>query len=513
MSKTLIDNLQNPTLFEHSVTEFKTYETHSSIVLTTGDYVYKIKKPVNFGFLDYSSLEKRLYHCQREVTLNRSLANDVYIDVIGIYGDATHPSFTAKGEPFEYAVKMRQFPQENILSTLLTKNKITPELINQLAARIAEFHQQIPVAEKSVFYGNAEHIQQFAKNNFIETLPFLTNKDDIAELKQLEQLTHNTYENIKPTLQQRKDNGYIRHCHGDMHLNNIVVINNEPVIFDCIEFNEDFIWTDVMGDLGFIIMDLDEHNKPELANLLLNRYLEITGDYTALTVLPYFCAYRAMVRAKVDQIRLSQPGLTSAEQQQIQMHYRACLELVKGYLSQQQPRLAIMHGFCSSGKSTIAQQLVATQGMIQLRSDAERKRLANLALTANSNSALYAGIYTPKNTDKVYAHLAQLATEIIHAGYSVVIDAAFIRHDLRQQFIKLAEQLNVPYKIIACTAPEQQLRDWITKRSNNPSEISEGRLEILEHQLQHHDPLTKEESLHTIIINTTNAITAKDLEF
>lgn len=507
MSNTLIENLQNPSLFSHTVNEFHVYETHSSIVLTTGEYVYKIKKPVNFGFLDYSDLAKRAYHCQREVELNRKLAGDVYLGVVGIYGDESNPSFEENGEPFEYAVKMHQFPQENILSSLLAKDKITPLIIDQVAETIADFHQKIPVATGDVIYGNAEHIHQYAMDNFSETLPLLSDENDIAKLKTLERQTQALYEKIKNVLQQRKDQGFVRHCHGDMHLNNIVMIKDKPIIFDCIEFNEDFIWTDVMGDLGFILMDLDEHNKPELARLLLNRYLEITGDYTALKILPYFCAYRAMVRAKVDQIRLTQSGLSNAEKQTIKQHYHTCLDLVTHYLGAKQPMLAIMNGFCASGKSTVAKQLVANKGMIQLRSDAERKRLAKLELTADSQSALYDGLYTPENTDKVYAHLATLATEIIQAGYSVVIDAAFIRHDLRQKFAALAKKLKVTFKIINCTAPEATLREWINERSNDTAEISEGRLEILEHQLNNHDALTADELKHTVIINTAEQLT------
>lgn len=385
---------------------------------------------------------------------------------------------------------------------MLEKNKITHLEINKLAKVIADFHQQTLIAGADTARGDAEHIHQFAMANFSETLIFLKDPADIAQLKTLEKMTQAYYDKIHQTLQLRKDKGMVRRCHGDMHLNNIVLIDNQPVIFDCIEFNEDFIWTDVMGDLGFIIMDFDEHKKPELAHWLLNYYLELTGDYSALQVLPYFCAYRAMVRAKVDQIRLAQPGLSASDQQHIKQHYQTCLSLVADYLKPKQPSLMIMHGFCGSGKSTVAQNIVATQGAIQLRSDVERKRLAGLEFTHDSKSALYDGLYKAEITTDVYNHLAQLAKQIIHAGYSVVVDAAFIRHDLRQQFFKLAMELSVEFKIIDCQASDEILSQRVTVRQQFEDEISEGRLEILEHQLENHDPLSTAELGYTVIINT-----------
>lgn len=505
MSNILIENLKNPDLFSHAISEFKICETQSSLVLTTGEYVYKIKKPVDFGFLNYSSLEKRLYFCQREIELNSKFAKDIYLGVVAIYGDENHPSFEARGEPFEYAVKMRQFPQENILSQQLLDNKVSPDVIDKLAKTIADFHQHAEVAKTDVAFGDAKHIHKFAMDNFSETLAFLKSDHDIAQLKKLETMMQSCYDAIKGTLQQRKIKGFVRHCHGDMHLNNIVLLNQQPVIFDCIEFNEDFVWTDLMGDLGFIIMGLDEHNKPELAHLLLNRYLELTGDYSALKVLAYFCAYRAMVRAKLDQIHLSQPSMELHEQQQVKQHYQTYLGLVEQYLQVESPTLMITHGFCASGKSTVARQIVSKTGAIQLRSDVERKRLANLALTADSQSALYDGLYKTETTTNVYQHLAEIAQQIIESGYSVVVDAAFIRQDLRQIFIDLAQKLNVPFKILSCQAPESTLRQWIAERSKDTNEISEGRLEILEHQLKNHDPLTAEEKPFAFAIDSTKA--------
>lgn len=501
MLNTLIKSLQNPKYFDHSVSEFHVYETHSSMILTTGEYVYKFKKPVNFGFLDYSTLEKRQYYCQQESILNCQLAKNLYLGIVPLYGNAEHPSFKQMGEPFEYAVKMRQFPQENMLPALLANREITIKMIEKLAEVIAAFHQQAPEVEANAYYGEAEHIHQFAIDNFTMIASLLTEAKELTKLKNIEAKTQSCFEKIKSILQKRKKNGKVRRCHGDMHLNNMVIIDDQPVIFDCIDFNEDFVWTDTMGDLGFLLMDIAEHNEPAFENLLLNRYLELTGDYSALDVLPYFCAYRAMVRAKIDQIRLSQPGLTKQETEVIQKHYDTCLKLAENYLTPHTVSLTIMNGFCGSGKSRESRNIVAKTGAIRLRSDVERKRLANLSLTTKTQSGLYQGLYDPKNTNVVYEHLMILAEQIIAAGYSVIIDAAFIRYNLREQFKNFAFKLNVPFKIISCQAPDNILRERVVKRESS-NKISEGRLDVLDEQLKNHDPFTKDELIYTTIINT-----------
>ncbi|MBX9706109.1 MAG: AAA family ATPase [Gammaproteobacteria bacterium] len=508
----LIKNLQKPDLYPHPVREFHLYETHSSMVLTTGDYVYKIKKAVDFGFLDYSSLEKRKYHCEREIAFNKKLADDIYLEVVPIYGSNAHPSFEPHGEPIEYAVKMRQFPQQAILGQLLQSNQLTPEIIEQLTVAITEFHEQAEIANNAKEYGNPEHIHRFVMDNFEETLPLLSNQQEIVQLKTLANLTQLCYDGIRDKLRQRKEQGWVRRCHGDMHLNNIVMIADQPKIFDCIEFNEDFIWTDVMGDLGFIIMDLDEHNKPELARLLLNSYLEQTDDYSALTVLPYFCAYRAMVRAKVDQLRLTQPGLSTAEKRAIHKHYQQCLTLLKHYLEPRQPMLIIMSGFCASGKSSVARQIATRIGAIQIRSDVERKRLAGLSLAEDSQSRLYDDLYQSDITDNVYQHLADLAQRIIAAGFSVVVDATFLRKELREIFIRLSSKLDVPLTIVQCKAPDDILRERVTDRREAKEDVSEARLDVLEHQLKHHDLFTQKELALTVRIDSTRPINSEQLQ-
>lgn len=507
----LINNLKNSALYPHPVREFHLYETHSSQIITTGDYVYKIKKPVDFGFLDYSSLQKRKYHCEREIAFNKKLAEDIYLEVVPIYGSSANPSFAPDGEPIEYAVKMRQFPQKDILGQLLQDDQLTPEVIEKLATTIVQFHEQADIAGSNIEHGNPEHIHRFVMDNFNETLPLLNDQQEIVQLKTLADLTQLCYDGIRDKLRQRKEQGWVRWCHGDMHLNNIVLIAEQPVIFDCIEFNEDFIWTDVMGDLGFIIMDLDEHNKPELARLLLNSYLEQTDDYSALTVLPYFCAYRAMVRAKVDQLRLTQPGLTTIEKRAIHKHYQQCLTLVKHYLEPRQPMLIIMNGFCASGKSTIARQIATRIGAIQIRSDIERKRLAGLNADADSQSRLLDDLYHPDTTESVYQHLADLAQRIIAAGFSVVVDATFLRHDLRDIFIRLSGKLNVPLTIVQCKAPDNVLRKRVAQ-SQTEEKISERRLEVLEHQLKHHNPFTPQELALTVRVDSTQPVSSEQLK-
>tara|TARA_R110000868_G_scaffold380784_1_gene646878 strand:- start:52316 stop:53857 length:1542 start_codon:yes stop_codon:yes gene_type:complete len=507
MSETLIKQLQNADLYSHPVSDFNVFETHGSWVITTGEFVYKIKKPVHFPFLDYSTLAKRKHYCEQELKLNSEMAAQIYIDVVPIYGNEEHPSFAAQGEPIEYAVKMREFSQQQLFSQLLKNHKLSTDIIDQLALSIVAFHKNITVAGDEITYGSAEQTHQLAMDNFSETLALLTDADDIAQLKQLETLTEQAYQRIKPIMATRKAKGFIRQTHGDIHLNNIVLIDGKPVIFDRIEFNESFIWNDTMADLGFIVMDLDEHGQTAFANRLANRYFEYSGDYEGVKLLPYNCAYRAMVRAKVDQFRLQQPGLSEIEIASIKRHYQACLSLVENYLQLTTPQLFITHGVSASGKSTVAKIVVEKAGAIQLRSDLERKRLANIDLFENTESPLLADYYSPEFSEKVYAQLLELARDVIAAGFTVVVDASFLTAAQRQPFENLATELNIPYTILHCHAPADTLRQWMTERAEtNTRNVSEARLDILEHQLQQDDDFTDTEKQHIVPINTTKTI-------
>lgn len=504
----LINMLLTEACFPHSVKYRKLIETHISWVILTGDYAYKIKKPLDFGFLDFSTLEKREYYCREEMRLNKLLAPELYLDVIKFTGSPESPQFNGNGAAFEYAIKMREFSQEKLFSELLEHKAITPELIDSLAQLVTDFHKETPVAACDSAYGTPEHVHAPVLQNFDQILPLLNTDAEREELAELRNWAEVQYKTHYALLEQRKSQGFIRDCHGDLHLGNIILYNQKPLLFDRIEFNEDFRWTDVMADLAFLAMDLIDHQQKSFAYRLINGYLAASGDYAGLVLLPYYIAYRAMVRAKVSLFRLQQTGLSSEQQQAIKQKYADFIYIAKSFLKQSQPKLFITHGLSASGKSTVSRILVEQLGAVQISSDRERKRLFALSPDAKTNARTAAdvnqGIYADEATEKTYLHLAKLAQLILQAGNSVVVDATFLKKVQRDIFAELACKLKIPFVILNCQAASEQLEERLITRQEKMQERepSEAFYEVLQMQKQAVENLSQDEKIFTVHINT-----------
>lgn len=505
-TETLITNLHDKTLYSHPTTSFTQLETHCSYVVLTGEYAYKIKKPVNFGFLDYSDLAKRKHFCEEEVKRNQAMAGNIYLEVVPIYGSVEQPSFAANDKPIEYAVKMREFSQDNLLSKVQAEKRLTTNMVDKLAQNLADFHLSAPLVPNELVTGCAEHAQQQTIDNFTQTRPLLTDASDIAELESLQKDVEILYKKIKPSIDRRKQNGFVRQCHGDVHLNNIVLIEDNPVIFDCIDFNDDFCWTDTIADVAFITMDLDEFGEHALSWRLLNQYLELSGDYDGLNVLAYFQSYRAMVRAKVAMFTLANCQSPSEKKEQYQ-RYKGCVALAAHYLQPLPKRLLITSGVSASGKSTLAKQIQVELDLIRITSDRERKRQADIKLTEDCTADVLAGIYQDSYTETTYQTLATLAETILTAGYPVIVDATFRENSYRQKFAKLATTLKVPFTILYCHAPEAQLRQWLTERQASNTNVSEATQDVLSMQLEQFESPLKSDAKHTLEINTAKSPT------
>lgn len=496
----LVKNLLSSKIYDHPAPHLELIETHVSWVILTGKYAYKIKKPVNFEFLDFSTLEKRKYYCEEELRLGKQFAPEIYLSVIPITGTCEHPQINGTDPILEYAIKMKEFPQENLLSVLLKKGRLTETIVAQLGELIAEFHEKTPIAPKASPFGLAKKVHAPTKQNFEQIAPLLSNIADINQLKHLETWTDQQYEQHKALLTERKKQGFIRDCHGDLHLANIILYKNKPMLFDRLEFNEDLRWTDVIADLAFLVMDLTEKKQIHLANLLLNTYLHYTGDYQGLALLPYYLVYRAMVRAKIALFRLKQE-INNKEKKEIQHDYYNFIKLAEFYTHPPKPSLIIMHGFAGSGKSTIARNIVKYCGTIQISSDIIRKQLFHIPLYMSSNSGLNSGIYTAQATKETYKTLATLAELIIKAGFTALIDATFLKHSQRTSFYELSTQLQVPFYILHCQENDSEIERRIKNRLNYATNISEADLTILSDQKNNNDPLTNLEKNYTLVIN------------
>ncbi|MFO1428823.1 MAG: AAA family ATPase [Candidatus Competibacteraceae bacterium] len=490
----LIAALANPTCYPHPVGSVQHLETHISHILLAGDYAYKIKKPLNLGFLDFTSLERRRRYCYEEIRLNRRLAPQLYLDCIPLSGSLENP--VLGGDPanaLEYAVKMRRFSQAALLDRCLAEGRVQAHHFDALARQLAGFHGTIARVDPDRPWGTPAQVQQPVQDNFATLRQLLTSSADLEPLEYLEQWTLATYRRLQDTLAARRSHGFIRECHGDLHLGNMLLEHDRIVIFDCIEFNDAFRWIDVMSDLGFLLMDLHQRGAGGLAWRLLNGYLAAGADYGGLQVLPYYQVYRALVRAKIGAIRLHQPDLSPAQRAAVETACRSYLELAVSFTRPFPPFLLITHGVSGSGKSYLTAQLADAPGAVRIRSDVERKRLFGLEALENSHSGLGQGLYTADAGRRTYERLSTLAEQILTAGYPVLVDATFLEPAQRQVFRNLAATLGVPFILLACEADPDILRARVARRRDQGEDAAEADVAVLERQLQNYQPPPSEE--------------------
>ncbi len=486
-------------------------ETHISWVLLIGKYAYKFKKALNLGFLDYTSLEQRHHFCREELRLNRRTAPSLYLDVVAITGDSDRPAIGGEGDALEWAVKMRRFEQAQLASSRVQHQQLTPLHIDRLANTVADFHQRIATAEPRSPFGSVDNVSQPIEENFRQIITLIDAPECFSLLTQLRVWYSTAIPQYKPLLEQRKQEGFIRECHGDLHLGNIVIIGEEPMPFDGIEFNENLRYVDVISEIAFLLTDLDHRQRSDLGWRFLDGYLQQSGDFAGLALLRFYQVYRAMVRAKVAAIRANQEELTATEQQAQLAEVTRYLHQAVSYTRPPPPQLLLTHGFSGSGKSSVAQQLLERWGAVRLRSDVERKRLFGLSATARSSSKVAGGIYTTDASAQTYARLAEFSGVLLDAGFHVIVDATFLRREDRQQFIQLAASRQVRWHLLDIVAAEALLRERIVARSARPHDASEADLAVLEHQLQSCDPLTEEEQEHCLSLNTSGAWTLEQV--
>lgn len=484
-------------------------ETHGAWVLLAGDLAYKIKKPVRFPFMDFSTLALRRQACETEIRVNRRFQNlerpatQLYLGVLPILGTPADPRW---GEPgaadaglaIEVAVQMRRFDQTARLDHLCQRGALTPEHMAGLARRMAMFQARAAVAGNGDRWGHAAAAMRWPRDNFTTLRAALKNPADAALVRELSDWTEQRFNAIEPLLSRRRQKGRVREGHGDLHLANLVLIDDEVLPFDAIEFNDELRWIDVANDMAFAWMDLLNQGRPGLANALLSAWLDASGDVSAPTVWAFFASYRAGVRAKVAALRRGQLGGAGASPEA-----DACLAEARRYLALAQdiahppgPRLLITHGLSGSGKTFASTQWLASEATgraIRLRSDVERKRLHGMSALANSGSGINTGLYSPQAHGDTYASLLSRARLLLADGWTVLVDAAFLRAAERADFAALAQGAGVPFHILACEAPVDVLRQRITERQAHGADASEATVAVLEQQLGWLEPLSGDE--------------------
>jgi len=499
-SARLIRALQSPGAFPHPVSSVQLLETHISWVLLTGEFAYKIKKPVDLGFVNFSTLERRRFCCDEEIRLNRRLAPKLYLGVAPIAGTVDAPRVGGPGDAIEYCVQMKQFPQEALLNRLAAEGKLLPRHVDALSREVAQFHARIPAADPAGPFGTPELVAEPIRANFA-SLEGAEPASGRALIAFLRGWCEQQLEAHRETFAARKRNGFIRECHGDMHLGNMLLEGDEVVIFDCIEFNESLRWIDVMSEVAFCTMDLEDRGRPDLARRFLNGCLEWSGDYAGLSLFPLYFVYRALVRAKVARLRLAQESLPRDQRAETERELGNYLELANRSTHRARPILAVTFGVSGSGKSRGALSAVERLGLVRLRSDVERKRLAGLDPLAQSQSALSAGLYSEDVTRRTYARLAELAGTVLDAGMGTVVDATFLRRADRECLRRVAEQRNVPFFILRFDADAELCRARIRRRQQQSGDPSEATEEVLDRQLSAVELLSEEERASAITVD------------
>ena len=490
----LLDALLNPGCYPHPVGHLERIETHISDVFLTGRYAYKLKKPVDLGFLDYSTLEKRRRFCHEELRLNRRLASELYLGVVSITGEPAHPHVGGQGSAIEYAVQMLQFDQSGMLERVIGRRELSSAQVDEIGEMIAAFHSALPPSSPDTEYGRPQAIMRPAVENFEQLLRLVARDDEeCAALRRLQQWTLAQHARLEQLFEGRWRDGFVRECHGDLHLGNMVLIDRRIRIFDCIEFNAQLRWIDVMSEVAFLTMDLIRHERPDFAYRFLDRYLQITGDYRGVQLLRYYIIYRALVRAKVAAIRATQPGVDPQTRRSLREKCRAHVMHARDETEAARPRLVILHGLSGSGKTVVSQALLESVGAIRIRSDVERKRLHGMSPAARSESHVGAGIYTAQAGSATYNRLTELADLALDAGYPVLVDAAFLKRAQREQLCDLAHAKRVPFAILHTQASEATLRRRISQRAAAGIDASEASASVLDWQLANQEPLTEAE--------------------
>ncbi|WP_243371367.1 bifunctional aminoglycoside phosphotransferase/ATP-binding protein [Geotalea sp. SG265] len=489
--------------FPESTSSVNLLQTHVSFLLVTDRFVYKIKKPVNLGFLDFTTLDRRRFYCHEEVRLNRRLCPDIYLGVVEIRKTRAGIAIDGEGTIIDYAVKMKRLPEERMLHVLLRENNATDSDMRRIAVTIADFHKNAEQSPETASYGSLDSIAYNWQENFRQMENFVGITISRCQLQQLVSWVSDFMDQNRHLFLERIGNGFIRECDGDIHSENIC-LTDTVCIFDCIEFNKRFRCCDTAADLAFLLMDLDYNGKSFLGDVLLNEYLVQTGDRGMPALLDFYKTYRAVVRGKVESFKLQEPEIPAGEKKEAELKASLYLHLARGYQlrSQLRPTLFITCGLMGSGKSTFAQALALELGLESALSDVVRKEIA---LSGKDGSEYGEGIYSQSWTDATYRELLVRSERALGAGRSIIVDATFRRSADRTAFRLLADRLDVQFLVIFFICPEQLVKSRLLQREEDPSAPSDGRWELFHRQKDEFQPLQAQEG-KTITIDSSHSL-------
>ena len=443
-------------------------QTHISYILLTSRFAYKIKKPVNFGFLDFTTLAKRLHMCAEEVRLNSRLAPGVYIGVVKITESSGEFFMEGEGEAVEYAVKMRRLPEGNMLDKRLAAGQAGSAVIARIATVIASFHAKADRGGRISAFGSPEAVGANAAENFAQTRPFIGKAITAQAYERIKAYTDGFLRDNERFFIERVEKGFVRDCHGDIHCEHISIGEGaEGVeIIDCIEFNERFRFSDTISDAAFLSMDLDFRGRHDLSLAFDDAYARASGDSGGRRLLDFYRCYRAYVRGKVDGFKSMEGEVGEEEKALAEFSARYHFHLSSMYADKgYRPMMVVVRGLSGSGKSTVASAISSRTGFALLSSDRIRKELAGLSQQERAPAPFEQGIYSPSFTAKTYAGMIKRGFSLLASGRPVILDATFSKRSLIRRAQEAAAGAGALFRLVECACSEEVARDRIEKRS------------------------------------------------
>jgi aminoglycoside phosphotransferase family enzyme/predicted kinase len=484
----LVERLSDPAFYPEPTRDVEVIQTHISYLFVTDNLVYKVKKPIDFGFLDYTTLAKRLECCEREVTLNSRLCPGMYLGVVPLREVNGELSFSAPGETVEYAVKMKRLPSERMLRKVLARGEGDDALFQRIATILASFHgREVRLPADGSLKG-LEGVKLNCDENFAQTERYVGTLVPVATFDFIRTSTELFFQRHHALFSRRVNERRIVDGHGDLHLDSICA--TDPIrVFDCIEFNERFRIQDVAEEVAFLAMDLEFHGYAPFARAFVGAYVEASGDPELLELLAFYKAYRAYVRAKVNSFATDDPHIPEENKEAIRSTASRYYELAAHYAAACNPqRLLVTCGLTGSGKSTLARKLAKLYALQVVRSDVVRKELLGLAPDERRHVPFDQGEYAPSVTERTYGAMLERAAPMLRMGHSVILDGCFIRRSQRRNARKLARRLGIPFLLLECRTSEEVIRQRLERRVHKNGGTSDGRWEIYHGQLAEFEP-------------------------
>jgi aminoglycoside phosphotransferase family enzyme/predicted kinase len=499
----LVKALLQPKAYPQTPGEIELVQTQMSFVFLTDEYVYKVKKAVDLGYLDYTSLEKRQFYCQREVELNRRLCPDVYLGVVPITRDKGTILVEGRGEVIEHAVKMRRLPQEAMMDVLLCDNRVSPEMITRVSQKLAAFHRKAETSVNISAFGEIKAITQNTDENFGQTRKYIGITLSREKYQRIKDYTDGFILGNASLFGKRIADGRIKDCHGDLHAAHICFTNG-ICIYDCIEFNDRFRYADVASEIAFLAMDLDHYGRADLSRSLVNAYVAESQDSQLLELLGFYKCYRAYVRGKVESFKLDDPYIAPAEKRHTLEVASSYFDLALAY-TRSKPALFITTGLVGTGKTFLAQALAKRLGLAVISSDVTRKRLAGIPTTEHRFEEFDSRIYSAEFSAKTYGKMLSEARGILSDGGSVILDASFTKAGERLKAKGLAEEIGADFLTIECTLDEESIKQRLAQRLEQGS-ASDGRWEIYEPQKKAFEAVVEVPPQKHVIIDSSKPV-------